>query len=258
MKSLINKFINTKLAINIRNKINFRPLQFNFSNVDQNTSVSDGFIWRTDNNFKTVFKFSDLLKLFYKIENSHLDLYFYNNNFNLIKNTTINNIGLSNEILIDKKFLNNYEGYGILFLFHKYKNFNTKNTSILSNRCYLGFSYKNNLPSFVHGNTYVMSEHFNSNKQLTNFINNSLFCNQKYRIQNNFEDFDRSELFIVNPTTKKIKIYLNNNNKFFLEGLHSIIIKIKDTHNIIIKSNCYFLRPIVFNYKKNFIDVYHS
>jgi len=25
-----------------------------------------------------------------------------------------------------------------------------------------------------------------------------------------------------------------------------------------IKSNCYFLRPIIFNWKKEFLDVYHG
>ena len=127
---------------------------------------------------------------------------------------------------------------------------------ILSNRCYLGFSYNNNLPSFVHGNTYAISENINNNHKVTNFINNSLFCNQIYQVQNNFNDFNKSELIIVNPTTKKIKFYLND-QKYFLDGLFSILINIEKTSQILIKSNCYFLRPIAFNYKNEFIDVYH-
>ena len=68
------------------------------------------------------------------------------------------------------------------------------------------WNYRNFLPSFMHGNTYVVSENINNNKSISNFINISLFCNQYYRIQNNFSDFDKSEVIIVNPTTKRIKL----------------------------------------------------
>ena len=256
MKSLAKILFNSDFGINIRNKIGFKPLQVNFSNIKENVSVSDAFIWRTDNNFKTIFKFTDLLKLFYKINNSSLDFYFYDNNYNLIKNLTLNEINLSNEIIIDNKFLNNYEGLGIFFIFHKDKNIILVNQLILSNRCYLGFSYNNNLPSFVHGNTYAISENINNNKKTNNFIGRSLFCKQNYRIQNNFNDHYKSELVIVNPTTKKIKFYLND-KKYFLNGLNTSLLNIGKTQQILIKSNCYFLRPIAFSYKKEFIDVYH-
>ena len=256
MKSLAKILFNSELGIKIRNKIGFRPLQFNFSKIKQNVSVSDSFIFRTDNNFKTIFKFTDLLKLFYKINNSSLDLYFYDNNFNLIKKLTLKKINLSNEIIIDKKFLNNYEGLGIFFIFHKDNNFISDHQLILSNRCYLGFSYNNNLPSFVHGNTYVISENINNNIKTNNFIGRSLFCNQNYRIQNNFKDHDKSELVIVNPTTEKIKFYLND-KKYFLNCLNASLLNIGKTEQILIKSNCYFLRPIAFSYYKEFVDVYH-
>ena len=256
MKSFLKKIYHSELTKNIRNKIGFRPLHFNFEKVDENTSISDGFFWRTDNDFQTIFKFSDLFKLFYKIDNSYIVLKFYNHNFNLIKTISITKIHLSNEFLIDKVFLNNYEGHGIFFLFHKHNNFNPKNLTIISNRCYLGFSYRNFLPSFMHGNTYVVSENINNNKSISNFINISLFCNQYYRIQNNFSDFDKSEVIIVNPTTKRIKFFLNN-KKYFLDGLNTQLIDIKKTSKIFIRSNCYYLRPIAFSYKNEFIDVYH-
>ena len=162
MKSLIKKIFNTNISKKIRNNFNYKPIQIDFSKVNNNTSVSDGFIWRTDNKFVTIFKFTDLLKLFYKINESYLDLYFYDNKYRLIKKLNIKKINLSNEIIIDKNFLNGYEGFGILFLFHKYKEFKTINKSILSNRCYLGFSHNNSLPSFVYGNTYVISENISS------------------------------------------------------------------------------------------------
>ena len=257
MTSLVKKIYRSGLSIHVRNIIGFRPSYFDFSKLEKNTSISDGFPWRTDGSFKTIFRFNDLFKLFYKVDNSYLDLHFYNNEFNLIKSITLNSIKLTNELLIDKKFLNNYEGYGSFFAFHKHKNFNAKNFTVLHNKCYLGFSFNNNLPSFVHGNIYVLSENFANKTRTSNFINTSFFCNRKWRIQNNFDDFEKTEIVIVNPTTNKIKLIIKD-KIYFLAGLCTKLINIDKTSEVLIRSNCYFLRPAVFNYKKGYLDVYHS
>ena len=54
MKSLIKKIFNTNISKKIRNNFNYKPIQIDFSKVNNNTSVSDGFIWRTDNKFVTI------------------------------------------------------------------------------------------------------------------------------------------------------------------------------------------------------------
>ena len=54
----------------------------------ENFSVSDGFPWRTDNNFKTNFKYTDLLKVFYDEINSNVEIHFYDKNNNLIKTSS--------------------------------------------------------------------------------------------------------------------------------------------------------------------------
>jgi hypothetical protein len=38
----------------------------------------------------------------------------------------------------------------------------------------------------------------------------------------------------------------------------SIIIDIGSKENITISSRCMFLRPVIFNYKDDFFDVYHA
>ena len=261
MKSLAKKIYYTEFVKNFvntfKNTFYTDALWVDFSRIKEGTSISDGLIWRTDNNYKTIFKFTDIFKLFYKINDSNIELVFYNHRYNFLKKISLEKISLSNELIIDDKLLGNYQGYGIFFIFHKALNNNLIEKTILSNRCYLGFSYKNNLPSFVHGNTYIMSKNFNSNKTYFNFVTRSLFCNKKYRIQNNFKDFKKTELFFVNPTSKKIVFYINN-DKFFLKGFCSKVIDLNIISEIFIKSNCSFLRPIVFSYNNNFIDVYHS
>ena len=207
MKSLAKKILKEKLLNPIRSTLNYYPLWIDFSKIREGTSISDGLIWRTDNNYKTIFKFTDIFKLFYKIDESIVELIFYDHKYNFLKKINLENIDLSNELLIDNKLLDNYHGHGIFFIFHKNFKNNFKEKIILSNRCYLGFSHNNNLPSFVHGNTYIMSKNFDSDKKYYDFVTKSLFCNKKYRIQNNFKDFEKTELFIVNPISEKITFY---------------------------------------------------
>ena len=80
---------------------------------------------------------------------------------------------------------------------------------------------------------------------------------QTYKIQNYFKNITKSELFFANPTSKNINFKINK-KKYNLKERQSLLINISNMHSIIINSNCLFLRPIIFNYKGNYIDVYHG
>ena len=72
MKSLIKKIVRSDFGIKLRNTIGIRPLSLSagINKKFRYTSISDAFPWRTDNGYKTTFKYSDILGLFYKIEDS--------------------------------------------------------------------------------------------------------------------------------------------------------------------------------------------
>ena len=254
MKSLIKKIAKTKLAVITRNFLGIRPVVFKINNLSQNCSISDAFIWRTDNSFKTIFKYSDLLKYFYKIDNGQVEFLFFDKNYKLVKELQIENINLSNKLIIDKNFINK-ESYGIFYIFHK----NEKDLPIsIINKCYTGFSYKNSLESFVHGNIIASSKKFNNHNIIEkDIVATSYFKINRYRIQNFFQDFDVTELFFNNPSSKKINFSINKNN-YSLESGCSNIIDVSDLNILDIYSNCYFLRPIIFNFKSDFIDVHHA
>ena len=74
---------------------------------------------------------------------------------------------------------------------------------------------------------------------------------QKY-----FDGFDKNELFFVNPTSKTIKFSLENKS-YKLKPNCSLLVEIKNSI-ISIKSNCLFLRPTIFSYKEEYLDVHHS
>ena len=109
------------------------------------------FFWRVDNNFKTIFKYSDLLGIFYKKKSSKIKIIFYDKNFNLINTHELNEFDNHNYLMIDQNFINLEEGYGSFYIFHEYSN---SLNVLIRNSCYTGYSYKNSIPSFVHGNLY--------------------------------------------------------------------------------------------------------
>ncbi len=258
MKSLVKILVNTNIGILLRNNLNFKPVGLKLFEKNYPTSVSDAFLWRTDNGYKTKFKYSDILNLFYKIKNSWVEFHFYSKNNELIKIEKVNDLNLSNELEISPKYLNNLKDYGTFYIYHFSENTkDLNNKDIISNRCYLGYSKNNNLYSFVHGNTHGKFTSIFSNKTfLTDIVKTSLFQNHTYTIQKCFDGFDKNELFFVNPTSKTIKFSLENKS-YNLKPNCSLLVEIKNSI-ISIKSNCLFFRPTIFSYKEEYLDVHHS
>jgi len=254
---LFKKIFRSKYVIKIRNLIGVKPVAINLTNLKENYSISDGFLWRTDNKFKTIFKFSDLLRIFFNDKSSAIEIIFYNKNNQLLKKITKSDLEYSNTIIIDKKFMNNISDYGIFYIYHKSDKILK---SSIRNACYTGYSYKNNLASFVHGNFPIAYKNLNSfenNDTDDEIITSFLFKKNRYKIQRYFKDLTKSEIFIQNPTKKKINFSVNNFN-YQLDGLCANIIDISNFNEIEIISDCSFFRPIVLNYKKNYIDVHHG
>ena len=253
IRLLLKKIFRHKFSIFIRNLIGFRPSIFLLNLNKKNISASDAFFWRTDNNYRTIFKFSDILYLFFKDNSSEVEISFYDKNNNLIKSKKILNIELSNKLVIDINFLDGIEDYGVFYIFHKSKiNIN----SIIRNSCYTGYSYKENLPSFVHGNLITSVKSFDGTHEDFGIVGLSRFKKMMYKVQN-FYDFDQTEIAIMNPTKNDLEIEINS-NKFILGSCCSKIINFHNNELIEIISNCYLLRPIIFNYKKEFMDAYHG
>lgn len=259
MKSLIKILSKTSLGIFLRNLLNYKPVHMNIDGL-KFISVSDAFAWRTDNNFKTIFKYSDILNIFYKIKKSWIEFHFYDKNNNLLKIEKKENLNLSNEMEITGEFFKRGLGlkdYGVFYVYHLSKE-EIDNESIILNRCYLGYSQNKNLPSFVHGNTLARFTNISGNNKIySNIVKTSLFPNHFYKIQKYFNNLDKNELFFSNPTSKTIKFSIDD-KKFQLKNGCSLIVDISEKKIITIKSNCLFLRPTVFSYKDEFLDVHHS
>ena len=258
MKFLINKLANTKLAIILRNTFKIKPAYFYNSKNLKNSSISDSFCWRTDNGYKTKFKFSDILNLFFEVENSWVEIEFFDKDNKFLKKIEIKKLSLSNEILIDKSFLNGIEDYGTFYIYHFIEGFKGLSNETVINRCYTGFSKDESFYSFVHGNT--LSKYKKNDRrddELTNLVSTSYLQNHYYKIQKQFNEYDKNELVFNNPTSKSINFSIDD-DKYFLRGGCSKKIEFAGKDTVTIKTNCMWLRPLVFSYKKEFFDVHHS
>jgi hypothetical protein len=257
MKSLVKKIANSNFAINLRNSLNIKPVHMNIYNLEC-ISISDAFGWRTDGNFVTKFKYSNILNFFYEIEDCWVELLFYSKNNKILKIVKKNNLDFSNEIVINSDYLNGLKDYGTFYIYHYAHNKINKENFIISNRCYIGYSQNQNLFSFVHGNTLAKFSKISQNKNISSdIVKTSFFMNQNYKIQKYFDCYDKSELLFSNPTSKTIKFSIDENN-YRLENGCSILIDVSDKKIINIKSNCLFLRPTIFSYKENYLDVHHG
>ena len=233
-----------------------RPLNVYWNNFNQkiSNSVSDSFVWRTDSDFITKFHFTDLIGVFYEKSNSVLEIVIYSSENINIKTIEIENKALTNKFEINEELIG-YKGHGYFFVFHRLKTENHKNIQIF-NSCYTSF-HNNHGGSFVHGNSIVMSKGVFSDETSKNFVNNSFLKNQNYHIQNDFSEFDKVELVFNNPRSDKINFEVNS-TKFSLSPYCSVKVELSKINKIKIKSNCRFLRPLIFIFKGKYFDVYHS
>tara|TARA_B100000787_G_C16172097_1_gene287063 strand:+ start:105 stop:875 length:771 start_codon:yes stop_codon:yes gene_type:complete len=256
MKSLIKRLLNTDFSIYLRNSLNISPVHMNIDKLKCAT-VSDAFAWRTDNNFTTKFKYSDILNIFYKVKDSWVEIHFYTKKNELIKIQKIDELKISNEIDITPEFLNNIRDYGTFYIYH-FSNETINNENIISNRCYLGYSQHKNLFSFVHGNTLAKFKNISGDKKNNiDVIKTSFFKNHTYKVQKYFDGYDVSELFFSNPTSKVVNFTIDNQNHRLDKGC-SKLIDISHKKVISIRSNCLFLRPTIFTYKDKYLDVHHA
>ncbi len=256
MKSLVKKIFANNYSILLRNTFKIKPVRISKYYLNENISMSDAFLFRTDNNFCSKLRFSDIPKIFFDYNKTSIEINIYDFENNLLKKDIIYPEKISNELIIDKNYLDGKETFGHFFIFHGVENFKEDKVSF-SNRCYVGFSKSEENFSFVHGNTYVKAKNLSNGKISSDFTNMSLLMNYKYIVQENFSDVDLIELFICNPTSQNLNIKING-KKYFLKMNCDKKFEFQDIDKLEIVSNCTNLRPIIFTHKRNFYDVHHG
>ena len=254
LKSLIGPYYNSLIGVNLRNKYGFNIVPIYLPNNLKSYSVSDAFPWRIDDGYVTYFRYSDLLKQYYNIAGNGFRFVFYNNSGSLIKEYTELNMDLVNELVIDRDFISSGDQFGNFSIFHLFDS-NLANVHIL-NRCYVGFSKNNAIPSYVHGN--IFSRYWDpATDKIVADINKLTKKVHNYYLQKNFNKYEKIELYFTNQTTTEYWIEINN-DLITIDVGQSMIVDVDHCEIIHIKSNNYWARPIVFVEKNNHIDCFHS
>ena len=77
--------------------------------------------------------------MFYN-KNSSIKIIFYSKDNSIIKEKIIKNTDLSNKILVNEEFMDGKKDYGSFYIFHDLED--VEDETIISNRCYVGYSLK--------------------------------------------------------------------------------------------------------------------
>ena len=257
IKNSLRRVWRTKASIFVRNLIGVRPIYRRWHLLERSYSASDQFLWRTDNDFQTEFRVSDIVGKYYQ-EKSYLRVHIFDRfgrEINCFKRDFEKTV---ESIFIDE---NNAEpdSYGTFCVFHIPKQ-DAKISYAITNRCYTGYSRLGSIPSFVHGNLLskicILGDE-NSYKVLSGFINHKK--KTEFYIQKDLNDFEQSELVFTNPLETSLNMMVGEKSVKLQPG-EVRLINIGGHLSLPFKitSDFFFPRPIIFSYRKNFFDVHHA
>lgn len=255
IKKLLRPIYNSALAIRIGNFTRLRTVIF--KDIPYGYSASDLFFWKTHQGFETIFRATDIGRHYFD-KDSILKLIFFDNKGSELKSFDFNFSRKVIEFHITKEIMQ-IESFGS-FVALNLLNENVGEEIKITNRCYVGYSWNHDEPSFVHGN--VISRHIkqNNSKQesmslLSNFWPHK--AKTTYLLQKNFKDFEENEFVFINPLYRNIEIVLNG-SQHCLSPMETKIISANGDSLYTIESNFGFPRPLVFSYKNKFFDVHHG
>ena len=234
-------------------------------------TISDLFLWRKDPNWSSFFELLDIKYLInpnddINRESSAKFIFFdrFGEKF-LEKDIYYSNDGRKT-INISNILPESISGYGTFSCFHIISNtYLSETKSFFAERGYCGYSRNDNIcKSYVHGNLDAVAYNNSEIEMLGNYNKRTYFYNLQYE----FVVGINYEIIITNPTRNKQTITLNFTNLkeldeiFTLNPRGSLVKKILIKENIkirlIVKSNIYMARPIIFRYHDNSLDVFHG
>tara|TARA_B100000989_G_C19454594_1_gene433397 strand:- start:84 stop:848 length:765 start_codon:yes stop_codon:yes gene_type:complete len=252
----LNNIKQSRIILDIRNSFNIRPVLIKLPSDNESYSISDAFCWRNCKNFKTVFRYTDLMQYFSDIKNLIIKLVLCDHNNNILITTDFKIEDLTGKIKINDIIDDKKNKSGHFFLFHEL-NPNNQEKFLLRNSCYTSYSFKNKVQSVVHGNLPALAKNQNFIFYKKNIIQVSYLKTYNYEVQNNFEEYDKVEAFFFNPVNDVLKVNINELS-FKLKPLSSKLIVLPKAKTYKVKSKCLYLRPIFFVYKDKVFDVFHG
>ncbi len=240
-----------------------------------NASVSDLFIWRNSDLWKTFFELSDISGFFLDSDSTserYAKFCFFDNQGELLFEKRIMLICNHRQTIDLSVFLlDSMPAYGTFCVFHSYTpKAISELGSFITERGYVSYCYRNApLRSYVHGNLDAVCQVEGHKRQL---LGANSFLLREYKLQNELIGPARYELGIVNPSARFQRIICQLKSirdgriieiqEIDLSPGGSYIFSIKmeraESARIIISSHLVMARPLVFRIYNNRMDVFHG
>jgi len=234
-------------------------------------TISDLFLWRKDSDWSSFFELLDIKYLInpnddINRESSAKFIFFDRFGEKILEKDIYYSNDGRNTINISNILPESINGYGTFSCFHIISNtYLSETKSFFAERGYCGYSRNDNkCKSYVHGNLDAVAYNNSKIEMLGNYNKRTYFYNLQYEFLTGIN----YEIIITNPTRNKQIITLNFTNLnefdeiFTLNPRGSLVKKIFFKENtkirLIVKSNIYMARPIIFRYHDNSLDVFHG
>jgi len=261
----------------IKNALGMQPVTLRIPR-SWRESISDAFVWRCDDGFRTRFDLMNLSSFIVpdRAAQERVLIVLFSQKGSEIKRQTYDLEPFEIHTIYVDELLSEDDGkYGTFCVFHERHGQDEEwnfETCILE-RSYT--SYKNqdqcDVWSYVHGccNSYVLSYDFS--KDRSNYLCQRAAEKQIFRPQLRFDDCGRFEIFFSNPLNSAeeltLKVYdsqgdLCDEISHNLESLSCQLVSVDnsqlDKARIELESHIYMGRPLLFKYYASHFDVLHS
>lgn len=253
---LSNSLSRSRFALKVRNKFGIKPSSFYVPYIQWYLSASDLFLWRSDYNWKTVFRASDTAIKYFGIQSTLKIIVCDHQNIILDSKYIEFKDGIAEVFIDDFEFQQNKSGHFYAFtVLDEASHANPDNIKII-NRCYTGYSFMGNCWLFVNGNLICVYSDENELQHPAFLSNIGKFS---YTIQRPFDEgLCNYELFLVNPTDRD-QLFELDCNSIKLRSLESTIIPlINNTTVMTVRSSFELPRAIIIKIANNFVDVHHA
>ncbi len=237
--------------------------------------VSDLFVWRNSEDWKTFFELTDISGLFADSDGKserYVTLFFFDNNGDMFLEKRLDLILNQRQTLDLSVFVSKIESpFGTFCVFHSHTPKVVSDLgSFITERGYVSYRYKGApLRTYVHGNLDAISLRPDKSMQL---LGSSSFRVREYRLQHELLGPALYEVGIVNPgsrdqrvscqvfSTRSGEILGAQEAQLQPKGCHMFPIQVDQSQpsRIVINSHLVMARPLVFRIHNQKMDVYHG
>jgi hypothetical protein len=239
------------------------------------SSISDLFYWKVNDEWETFFDLSPTIKLFKQsppesIEKILIVIFDKKGTKIASKNFEFSSINRKT-LKISEIFAAKINGEGTFAIFHYGRpDYLKKIGAYVAERGYLSFSYRGNIiRSYVHGNMDAVAL---QGKDSVQYLGNAFIWNREYRLQYLLGDSRKTKIVLVNTYRKKLNFtfrLLNADSKSDISSktisiasggveIHDIPCTISEKIYLVIESKSIMARPLVIDYQTQGVNVFHG